>query len=369
MKVENNLFLSPDKFNWDTINENFDWIRNLRGCPQSPIHHAEGDVWIHTNMVVEELFKLADWSKLSKEQKSILYASALLHDVEKPSCTVIEENGDITSRGHAKRGEYTSRRLLMELGISFETREQISKLVRFHGLPIWFLEKDNPERAVVECSLQVDTYLLSLLAEADMRGRICQDLDKMMYQIELFKEFCKEKECFGKPREFTSDHSRFIYFNKDSSYPGIEIFDDTKCEVTIMSGLPGSGKNTWIKKNKPNLPVIELDSIRKELKIKATDNQGEVVQLSKERAREFLRKKQDFIWNATNTTKQQRGQLIDLFSDYGAKITIVFVSTDIDTIYRQNGEREAKVPEKVIEKLLDKLEVPNLTECHKLIIQ
>lgn len=365
-----NLILSPEKYNWETIDETFDWIRNLRGCPQSPTHHAEGDVWIHTKMVVEELFKLADWPKLTDEQRSVLFAAALLHDVEKPSCTVIEpEDGRITSKGHAKRGEYTSRRILMELGVPFETRELISKLVRFHGLPIWFMDKDNSVKAVIECSMQVDTYLLSLLAEADMKGRICEDLDDMLLQIELFREFCEETECFGKAREFASDHSRFVYFNRDSSYPGLELFDDTKCEVTMMSGLPGSGKNTWIKSNKPKTPVIELDSIRKELKIKGNGNQGEVIQLAKERAKEFLRKDEDFIWNATNTTKQMRNQLIALFASYGARVTIVFIAPDMKSILKQNSEREAQVPEKVILKLLDKLEVPNLTECHKLIIK
>lgn len=369
MNTKAEILLSPDKYNWEHLHESFEWIRDMKGVPQSHVHHAEGDVWNHVKMVTEELFKLSDWTKLSDEQKSILFAAALLHDVEKRSTTVHEENGDITSRGHAKKGEFTARKILMDFGVPFYICEQIAKLVRYHGLPIWFFEKENPQRAVIEASMVVDTYLLSLLAEADMKGRICQDFDDMIMQIELFREYCKEQECYGQVKTFASDHSRFVYFNKNDSFPGLEIFDNTTCEVILMSGLPGAGKNTWIKNNKPAWPNIELDEIRRELKIKATGNQGMVIQTAKERAKIFLRNKQSFIWNATNTTRQMRAQLIELFASYGAKITIVFISTEISSIRKQNTNREAKVPERIIEKLLNKLEVPNLIECHKLLIE
>lgn len=64
-----------------------------------------------------------------------------------------------------------------------------------------------------------------------------------------------------------------------------------------MSALPGTGKDFFIKKNYPNVPVISLDNIRRENKISPTDKKGngQVIQMAKEQARVFLRKKETFI--------------------------------------------------------------------------
>ena len=44
-------------------------------------------------------------------------------------------------------------------------------------------------------------------------------------------------------------------------------FSTTGSKVWIMFGIPGSGKSTWIKKNKPNLPVVSRDLIREKFGI------------------------------------------------------------------------------------------------------
>ena len=73
-----------------------------------------------------------------------------------------------------------------------------------------------------------------------------------------------------------------------------------------MSGLPGSGKETWLAAHQTNLPVISLDAVRNELNIHPTNNQGQVAQVARERCREFLRAKTAFAFNATNTMKETR---------------------------------------------------------------
>ena len=82
----------------------------------------------------------------------------------------------IISPKHAKKGEYTARQILYKnLPTPFPIREQICKLVRWHGLPLWAIDKDDPRKAVIEVSLEVNTKHLALLARADALGRICQD--------------------------------------------------------------------------------------------------------------------------------------------------------------------------------------------------
>lgn len=69
--------------------------------------------------------------------------------------------------------------------------------------------------------------------------------------------------------------------------------------VTILSGLPGSGKDSWLARHRPDLPVVSLDRIREETGTSPTDNQGAVLQAAFEMARRHLREKRDFFWNAT----------------------------------------------------------------------
>ncbi len=136
-----------------------------------------------------------------------------------------------------------------------------------------------------------------------------------------------------------------------------------------MSSLPGSGKDTYIAKNFTGWGVVSLDDIRVELKVKPTDKSGNgrVVQLAKERAKEYMRKHQNFVWNATNITAQMRSQLIDLFTSYGAKVTIVYIEVPYKTLLNQNGNRDAVVPTNVIDKMIGKLEPPVREEAHKIV--
>lgn len=50
-------------------------------------------------------------------------------------------------------------------------REQIVALVRLHGLPLWLLERPEPERLLLTAAMRIDTRLLALLARADLLGR------------------------------------------------------------------------------------------------------------------------------------------------------------------------------------------------------
>ena len=112
---------------------------------------------------------------------------------------------------------------------------------------------------------------------------------------------------------------------------------------------------------------MALDAIREALDVEATDNQGEVIQAAREQCREHLRAARDFAFNATNITRQMRKRWIDLFTDYGARIEIVYVEPPTRTILAQNKQRTNPVPEKVILRLLEKLEPPTVTEGHSLV--
>lgn len=358
----------PDWFlDWESIQNHFDWIKNLEGCQQDPIYHAEGDVLIHTKMVCEALISSQNWRQLPVQERSMLFAAALLHDVAKPAFTKIEADGRISSKGHARQGARMVRQILSQFDppVQFSIRETVGAIVQLGSLPIWLLDKPNPQQSVIKASQVVRCDFLALLAEADVRGRQCSDRQEILDKIQLFREFCQENNCLNSPRQFPSTHSRFIYFRKDNGNPDAEMFDDTKCEVVLMSGLPGSGKDYWIRENLPNLPVISLDALRLEMNVSPEKNQSAVVETAKQRAKEYLRSGTSFVWNATNTSQQMRQQLIDLFAAYKARIRIVYLEVPFDEILRRNRSRNAPVPEAVIHKLADRLDIPDITEAHQ----
>lgn len=350
---------------WNNLASKYDWIKDMADTEQDAIYHAEGNVATHTRMVLTELLNDPEFQKLDIQEKHILFASAMFHDVEKRSTTVIEENGRITSKGHSKRGETTTRQILYrDIETPFLIREHICKLIRFHGTPLWAINRNNPAKSVIEVSVLLNTKLLEMLARADVNGRTCDDKNDLLERIELFRELCIENECYGTPREFETNLSRYTYLNKGGS-PDYVPFDDKAFKVYLMSAVAGSGKDTWINNNLKDIEVISLDDMRRELKIKSTDKKknGQVVQAAKEKAREFLREGKSFIWNGTNITRQLRKQLVDLFLTYGADVEIVYIETPYKTLLKQNHNREHKVPENVIEKMIKKLEVPVYSEA------
>ena len=54
------------QIDWSALDERYEWVRALSGCPQSPEWHAEGDVWIHTRMVLEAVCALPAFRALQE---------------------------------------------------------------------------------------------------------------------------------------------------------------------------------------------------------------------------------------------------------------------------------------------------------------
>lgn len=344
-------------------------VQALDGVPQDPRYHGEGDVLTHTLMVMEALMERPQWPDLSPVEQHILFAAALWHDIGKATCTRIEADGTIISPKHAMVGAQLARQMMWENDdrFPFPVRELIVQLIRHHGLPIWFMDKPDPLRSVLACSGKTRMNWLAILAESDVRGRISPDQEEWLTRIECFQEFCEEHGCLSDSYPFPNEHSRFRYFHGLQRSPSYAAYGEPSFEVTLLSGLPAAGKDTWIQEHGGNTPVISLDEIRQEKKISPADSQQEVIRIAKDRARQYLRSQTSFIWNATNVTKHLRKPLIQLFSSYGAKVRIIYIDAPLSTIRERNRRRNHPVPECVIERLAQKLEVPSWDEAHQVI--
>ena len=359
---------APDwRVDWGSVWPLWPDLALLDSCPQDPRHHGEGDVGTHTRMVVDTLVSLPGWRRLDVPDRACVFWAAVLHDVGKPATTRTEEDGRITSRGHSRVGAAIARRLLWHAGAPFVWREQLCGLIGAHQLPFWLIERDDPERLAIETSWKCRPDLLCLHAEADAKGRICTDQDGVVVNVGLARQVFEEAGCFSGPFVFANDESRVAFFEKPDRDPRYVAFEEFRCHVTVLSGLPGAGKDTWIARNRPDLPVVSLDAMRQDLGEPATGNQGRVVQAAYEAARVHLRKGQDFVWNATNISVQLRAKPLRLLRDYGAHVEIVYLEPAPATLRAQNRDRPASVPDPVIDGLVRKLEPPALWEAHRVL--
>ena len=350
---------------WDELCKLFPILEEMKSIGQSKEYHGEGNVFNHTKMVVESLVGDFEWLDLSKQNASALFLSALFHDVGKIETTV-EEKGVFSSSGHSAKGARIVRNLLRDV-VPFEIREYICNMVLLHMLPVYFIEKEDPLYSICASSYTLINRDLDILANADCNGRICGN-NNSLDAIKIFGDFCEENECLEFPKRFLSDHSRFLYFFERKGHPNLNRYHDCKGTVHIMSGLPGAGKDFYIKKNLSHLPSVGLDDIRDEQGVGPLDGSGRVYVEAKERCRQNMREGKDFVFNATNFLKQTRARWIRLFNDYNYRVEIHYLEPLFSVLMKQNLSREKKVPEGIVGQMFEKLEPPTLLECHKLII-
>ena len=348
----------------------------LRQTPQSPVYHAEGDVLVHTLMVCDALKGLPEFKELDQLQQHIVYVAALLHDIGKIHTTRFVD-GDWHTPHHAPTGSNMVREMLWrEYGLCgnkelIEIREAICLLIRYHSYPPVAIERENPQlhlhRMAANGLLAPDfsIRLLCLLCKADMLGRKCDDQQEVLDKIVLCEELAKEEGCCEGCYPFTSAQTQRAFLAGRDVWKNQELYDECWGEVVLMSGLPGTGKDTWIKQNVPDLPMISLDDIRRANKISPTEAQGKVANIAREQAKEYLRQHQPFVWNATNITAQMRESLVSLFETYHAQVRVVYLETDWQTLLERNCSREDIVPQLAIENMMGKITMPEAFEARK----
>lgn len=98
-------------------------VAALRGVAQSPEHHPEGDVFVHTLLLL---------AGLPPGARETLALGALLHDLGKPACAEKHEDGRITFYGHCEVGAEMALAVCQRLRRSRETWERVQYLVRNH---------------------------------------------------------------------------------------------------------------------------------------------------------------------------------------------------------------------------------------------
>jgi tRNA nucleotidyltransferase (CCA-adding enzyme) len=152
----------------------FPEMRALVGCEQEPEWHPEGDVWVHTLLVIDQARLRID--DLDVPRQVTVMLGAVCHDFGKPSTTAFLD-GRIRSLDHEEAGVAPSAAFLDRLNIhsmqGFDVRRQVLGIVANHLKPGMFAKAQPPvgDGAFRRLAQKVDLELLARVAKSDCEGR------------------------------------------------------------------------------------------------------------------------------------------------------------------------------------------------------
>ena len=381
---------------WQTM---FPLFAQMEATPQDPIWHGEGNVDIHTGLVLGEVRRLLlELPELAAEEKLTMQLAAIFHDIGKPLTTKtrdIQGTDRIISPRHAEAGRNYQCLRLTALGLPEKIESTVLAMVALHHHPRRLVQDDAAPALWRQLARQCPPALLYWLGIADLRGRICPDLEAQLELMDLFRLRCGELGLWdgGDPWGDWRSAIRAAFPNRTSGFQNHAIhhtirdaesgliqsveegiarawqLKDPAPHLILLWGPSGSGKSEWIAKNAGESQVISLDAIREEIAGKREDQSmnGQVFQAAKDRLKFHLRRPGTVIWDATNLRHDLRAPLLQLGFDYGAYVTIVILKTSICTLESRNRKRLTPVPASVLARQLEMLEWPEISEAHELL--
>ena len=158
----------------DVVSRLFPELQALVGCPQEPEWHPEGDVWVHTLMVIDQArTRIAD---LPRAGRVAVMLGAVCHDLGKPPTTAVID-GRIRSLGHEEAGVAPASSLLDRLNIhsidGVDVRREVLAITAHHLKPgAWYKLRDEVgDGAFRRLAQKVDMEWLARVAKSDCLGR------------------------------------------------------------------------------------------------------------------------------------------------------------------------------------------------------
>ncbi len=156
-------------------------LQAMIGCEQEFEWHPEGDVWVHTLLVVDGAKEIVDMNNLKGETARVVMLAALCHDLGKPETTEFKD-GRIKSHSHDIKGMEPSVKFLERIGTRIKDIEKVVNLVREHIWPtVNYLHrkddsknkgtiKDGAFRRLAKRLYPATIEELSYVVEADCKG-------------------------------------------------------------------------------------------------------------------------------------------------------------------------------------------------------
>ena len=83
-----------------------------------------------------------------------------------------------------------------------------------------------------------------------------------------------------------------------------------------------------------------------------------------DQAKELLRAKRPFVWNATHLSRQMRDKTLDQLFAYNAQVEIVYLEAPASVLFSRNNKRDTTLRNTDIERMLHRWELPTPAEAH-----
>lgn len=371
MKIYELLDVETFTYKWNFI-ERIPEFAKLKECKQNPRWHSEGSAWEHTRRVCEQAAETCKHLVRANSDKiALLMASALFHDIGKGVTTKIGKDGNWHSYGHEFEGERITRYLLWNECL----REEICALVRLHMEYLHILEHHDYLERINKMSKETfgNFDILTYLKKCDCGGSIqvpdnssidnakIYDVEKMAIQMGVFSNY--------------SNIASFGHFNIDDHY---RFFGDNKAEVTVLIGLAGAGKSTYIKKhlNSDKYAVISRDIIRAELGYCNPDEKVVLEKEQEDKVTEHFNKKildaikegKHAVIDNLNLKRKYRDAYKTLLKDYAVTWNYVYVETD--SLEKNIERRESsKMDMNVFKNMIMNFDWPTPDEYHTIRIE
>lgn len=305
-------------------------------------YHLEGNVWIHTNMVLD----------LIEEDNIDQIFAALLHDIGKVNTRLEKDNGKVSFRDHENVSSYLSIDILKKAKLEFKELNIVEtiKLIAWHGT-LWNHLTDFGPKFQSKLNYKFGNdkeffYKLVSFVEADFFGRTLKNENEIDEKMKIFD---------------------FLY--NFIPYNTLEYAEKRDLEVICLVGISGSGKSTWIKNSNLNYQVVSVDKYLEKGKMdynyvdydkkikKAHDS-------SLKDIKNYIDNKDNVIIDMTNTSKETRRKKLSKFpSTQYSKKAIVFLN-GVEGIKKnlKNRENTKKIDFSIIERQIKTFELPNYDE-------
>ena len=155
--------------------------------PQNNPHHKY-NVGIHTIEAMKQI-----------EAEHIYRWTMLLHDVGKPECHTVDENGIDHFYGHNEKGAEIARKVLRRLRFDNETTDLVCKMVLWHDYGLGeMLKKTTFRKALSRMGADFFPYYIKI-RRADMAAQSDYKLEERRGSIEhlekLYQEITDAKDC------------------------------------------------------------------------------------------------------------------------------------------------------------------------------
>lgn len=395
---------SNDNFSFDYNEiEKIPEFAKLKECRQPKKWHGEGDAFTHTKLVCENALNFTEGTLYTMEEKYILLAAALFHDIGKGKTTVVhpiykiemkdnsefrynmnpeiydngigpafssetvidEDKTKCTSYGHDIEGEKITRRLLWDTDILM--REQICKLVRYHMFPLTVLKSKNYLNKILDfLNIEINLPILLDLKTCDLNGSYFEDegeKSKDLDRVNFFLMCCSG--LFDMKSEFIDD-KRYLLSEKEES-----IFDRYGI---MLIGLPGSGKDTFIKKylSSDEYMPISRDEIRAELGfckpgekyVGSSEEEKTVTDKFYEKLKTAIDWQFTPVINNINLKSKYRNELKERTKKYGIKWIYIYI--EADSLKENKKRRKGQISDEVFDNMICNFDFPTENECERL---